>query len=702
MPLAGLKSGHPKPVEEPTGVSASGTFTCWGTRMLTVSRLSTLALSCSLLGLIGCGSGSALSSSALPDAAGSNAAGALSQRGSSSTLAGGHISNAEATASPAQPLFSDNFSDGSAAAWTQTAGSWSVCHPAPGAPYAYCATGSGTNDTFAGSSSWTDYAVTVAVAPTFTNPPGSRQALDIVVRAKDTRHFDELELSHEKDGSQYWEMWRYASPGYQFLGRGRYAFTSGKSYWLRVTATGPQFTVAISTDGQNYPTLGTVMDSAYPGGGVGLRTWGGVTASFQSVVVTSAGTTASPSPSPSSSPTASPGPGVSEMPSQADAFGNSVGVDTTFVYSKYAYTTQWPAVSQLLIDSGIKHIRDSGPTTDQMYLSRMAMFSSHGIHHSLGMPIGSTAAQTTAALNTFGPANIDFVEPENEYDTYAKKDPNWAANIVVEQKAIWQAVRGNAAFNGVAVLGPAFANQNAYSVVGPLDAYEDAGNLHAGFCNYNPGTNNGTVNLTRVVARIRAGTTSKPIWTTETGFNDSTNVCDTPDSVTAKYDPRLIAERWNAGQPRSYIFQFVDVATHGDPFGYMGLVTLNGTPKPQYTALQSMLSLLSDPGSSFSPKTLNYALGGQTHNIHHTLLQKRDGTYVMMLWIEKPCLKSIYDPSITSVPSQQVSLSVPGMTAATDYTYDTSKWTLSPQSLAPNAGTVNLTLTDAISFIEFK
>ncbi len=675
--------------------------------MLGVSRLSTLALSCSLLGLVGCGSGSALSNApALPNAETSTSGSVgpfAATTGSATQGVDRRVTASAAKPAAAQPpLFYDDFSDGKAAAWRQTAGTWSVCHPSAGAPYAYCATGVPNDNAFAGSTSWTDYSLTVAVQPVMTTSTGkSKQALDIIVRAKDQNHFDELELAQGGDGSQHWEMWRDTAHGYDFLGRGSASFTSGTTYWLRLNATGAQFTASMSTDGQNFTTLGSVTDSAYANGGIGLRAWGGMKASFGPVLVASAGTAAPPTPAPSSPPS---GPLVSEIPSQADAFVNSVGVDTHFVYSNEAYTTQFPAVSQLLINSGIKHIRDSGPTYDQTYLSEMAMFSSHGVHHSLGMPINSTPAQVTSALNAFGTANIDFVEPMNEYDSYAKQDPNWLANIIAEQKMIWNTVRANPAFNGVTVLGPALASHKSYALLGDLDAYEDAGNLHAGFCNYNPGTNNGTVNFSKVTALIRTSTVSKPIWTTETGYDDNSNlthVCDTPDPAVAKYDPRLLAERWNAGEPRSYMFQFVDKPTVGNPFAYMGLVTINGTPKPQYTALQSMLGLLSDPGSAFTPTTLNYALGGQTQSVHHTLLQKRDGTYVMMLWIEKPCLVSIYDPTQVAVPSQQVSLSVPSMTTASDYTYDTAKWTVSPQNLAINAGTVNLTVTDAISFVEF-
>jgi len=437
---------------------------------------------------------------------------------------------------------------------------------------------------------------------------------------------------------------------------------------------------------------------------VGLLAWGSGSASPAHAAGTPSFATATQAGEIAQS-SAHPPPGLTEAPGQADAFANSVGVNTWFTYSTEAYTTQFPAVSKLLIDSGIKHIRDSGPTYDGAYLRKMDMFARHGIHHSVGMNIHSTPAQVVAALKAAGPGNIDFIEPENEYDTYARQDPNWVRHIVAEQKTIWKAVRSNPAFNGVTVLGPGFASLGAYAMVGPLDAYEDAGSLHTGTCNRNPGTSSYGENLPGATRHVRESTTFKPIMTTEVGFDDNSNlthVCTTPDSTVARYDPRLVAIHWNAGEPRTYIFQFADDPSYRNPFAYLGLVTVRGTPKPQYTALQSMLGLVSDPGPAFRPAALHYAVSGQLQNVEHTLLQKRDGTYVMMLWIEQPRLKTIYDPTVVPVPPQQISLSIHGMAAVTDYTYDTSTWTLSPQNLTVKAGTVNLTVTDAISFVEIR
>ena len=48
-----------------------------------------------------------------------------------------------------------------------------------------------------------------------------------------------------------------------------------------------------------------------------------------------------------------------------------------------------------------------------------------------------------------------------------------------------------------------------------------------------------------------------------------------------------------------------------------------------------MLGLLSDPGPACRAGRLNFSLGGDLKNVDHMLLEKRDGTFFLTLWIEE-------------------------------------------------------------------
>ena len=67
-----------------------------------------------------------------------------------------------------------------------------------------------------------------------------------------------------------------------------------------------------------------------------------------------------------------------------------------------------------------------------------------------------------------------------------------------------------------------------------------------------------------------------------------------------------------------------------------GLLHNDWSPKPAYTGIRNLLNLLSDVAPANAqpqrPGTLDYELTGDTANAHQILLQKRDGTFYLVLW----------------------------------------------------------------------
>ncbi len=58
------------------------------------------------------------------------------------------------------------------------------------------------------------------------------------------------------------------------------------------------------------------------------------------------------------------------------------------------------------------------------------------------------------------------------------------------------------------------------------------------------------------------------------------------------------------------------------------------TEKPAYVALKTLSLMTFDPGPGFTPQKLVYKIQGGTKDTFHTLLQKRDGTFLLILWQE--------------------------------------------------------------------
>jgi len=391
-----------------------------------------------------------------------------------------------------------------------------------------------------------------------------------------------------------------------------------------------------------------------------------------------------------------------ETPHQADGLVNAVGVNTSFGAQTSPYVTEWPRISSLLINSGIRHLRDGSPDYG-IYGTRLSTLGAAGIKHSDTFAINVTAPQIVSALATQAPY-VEYVEPMNEYDSYSGSDPNWAAHIVAEQKLLYKTVRANSNNSSIHVLGPSLANYGYYHVLGALDSVEDGGNLHDSPCDYEPEVS-GPFSLSSIDAYVRTSTTYKPIWATETAYSDNaTGGCYVPDNIIAKYYPRALAFRWISGEPRIYFYEFADVPTES-LFGHEGFVKSDGTAKLQYYAISSMLNFLKDPGVSFSPTPLTYALSGSTQNVDHLLLQKRDGTYVLMLWLavrDWAPGPGNYGGTPISVTPQTVTLTTANKNVTASYYQYTSGFTLSSKSLPNDVNTYSLPINDEITFVTWK
>jgi hypothetical protein len=386
--------------------------------------------------------------------------------------------------------------------------------------------------------------------------------------------------------------------------------------------------------------------------------------------------------------------------SRAGDFVNSVGVVSHFDYWSTPYNSAWPAISAALIDSGILHIRDGGMDRSPLYLSRLALLGRNGINHSAMFNVNVTADQLNSMLDVFG-SYVDFVEPQNEYN--ASRDPNWAARLVAEQKVLYNTVHGRkAGGRSIVVLGPALNFSSYYGALGPLDQFEDAGNLHNYPCSLNPGTTKLHFGILTNHQDIKASTTYKPIWTTETGYGDNltlTPQCGLTDDVIAKYVPRMVAERWLHGEPRMYFYQLADMPTDSR-FGMLGLLRADGSPKPQFIALRSMLKLLSDGANKFPLTAQQFRVEGAPPGLRTMVVEKSDGSYYVLLWLEVESADPHTSVAINVAPANVMVAVPPTFRSAEIYTYGRG-WNLDRAPVAISSERIRVAVNDQITFLKF-
>lgn len=170
--------------------------------------------------------------------------------------------------------------------------------------------------------------------------------------------------------------------------------------------------------------------------------------------------------------------------------------------------------------------------------------------------------------------------------------------------------------------------------------------------------------------------------------------------MVGKYLPRLYLEQFNHGFVRSYPYEFID--QHNDPYDLennFGMLHSDGSPKPAYTALKNLITLMRDDGAAFKTGSLSYSLNGYVDKLHHALFQKRDGTFYLALWVEaynwEPDAKVEYNP-----PPQQVVLTVNSPVAAVAYCVpnDDTTW----RNVKVSYNSINLSVSDKVMLVRLN
>ena len=114
---------------------------------------------------------------------------------------------------------------------------------------------------------------------------------------------------------------------------------------------------------------------------------------------------------------------------------------------------------------------------------------------------------------------------------------------------------------------------------------------------------------------------------------------DVPEAARAKFYARGMLESFNAGLERSFLYSINSHLPYNIRDGAKLL--------PTGQAVADLIALTEDRGTAFKTRKLDYSLsvdsGMSTRDdhdlrndeIHHTLLQKRDGRFLLILWADK-------------------------------------------------------------------
>ena len=332
-----------------------------------------------------------------------------------------------------------------------------------------------------------------------------------------------------------------------------------------------------------------------------------------------------------------------EQARSAKAFIDSIGVAVHLSYKNTAYGKYNEIIKPRLKELGIRHIRDGFKLEDLETRQKFNELAELGIKSTLVMDIrGKNFPLRAVSVAKSIPNSIEAVEGPNEWDIHPEikyKGQNFPRGLQQFQAELYDAIKQDPATKYLPVLSPSMAHPKNAAKLGPVAC--DVGNMHS----YAAGQKPSQKLDQKWIPNTRILCGDKPIIASECGYHNNFYLTGghpgVPQEIAAKYLLRLYFEYFNRGIERTFTYELIDYKYNPKKqnFGLgFGLLNYDGSPKPDFLALKNLISILQEPEIDFSPSfssnSLDFNLSGDTAKMHHTLLQKYNKNYYLVLWQE--------------------------------------------------------------------
>jgi hypothetical protein len=350
--------------------------------------------------------------------------------------------------------------------------------------------------------------------------------------------------------------------------------------------------------------------------------------------------------------------GTAAQAAQADSFVSSVGVNTHLFFNNVYRSGYASIVKPRLAELGVRHLREHAlPATDGnagLIQARLRELAAQGTRTlaTIDKPYCTLISSCLSWIKATGAGSVvEAVEGPNEPDIrYSARGTTWTWMPAMKQYMadLWKQAHADPSLARLPVGSPSFWMPQTPTYLGDVSDRVAFGSIHPYPAWPQPPVAYDAYAVHR--QRFTPDYRQVPFWATETGYHTGGAGSDRPVSevVHGKYIPRLLLEYFNRGASRSYLYELVDEGTpSSNRENSFGLVRNNGTPKPAFTALKNLLGLLADPGPGFVPGRLSYTLSGDLTAVHTTLLQRRNGTFYLALWLEVPSTDALQTRSLT-------------------------------------------------------
>jgi hypothetical protein len=318
----------------------------------------------------------------------------------------------------------------------------------------------------------------------------------------------------------------------------------------------------------------------------------------------------------------------------ADSFVDSIGVNTHTYYTDTVYYSHFDGVKRKLAELGVRHIRENlVPDRPDQY-ERLRELAAQGVKSTLivGDPNEGREGldELVSILGSELRGAVAAAEGPNEFDTWGGAD--WLPRLAEYQRWLYEEVKADPQLAGLPVVGPSIVHSDNQEGLGDVSGLLDYGNVHSYPDGYSPEDN-----VSRHLGNAAHNSGTKPVMATESGYHTALGWSGEHKPVSeqamATYIPRMYLEYFRRGIARTFSYELLDEAAgSGDREDNFGLLRNDLSEKPAFAALRNTIDILEDPGPGFDPGSLDYSLSGDVADIHHLLLQKRDGSFYVALW----------------------------------------------------------------------
>ncbi len=412
-----------------------------------------------------------------------------------------------------------------------------------------------------------------------------------------------------------------------------------------------------------------------------------------------------------------------ELASQSDIFQRSIGVNFHTSYTNTNYSTNFTAALAKLQKAQITWIRDGfylRTATDPITVNQLAMINAGININMMVSPNGSTLwtaaqIQQMAAITPFA-----SLEGPNECDVNSYGCATALTQLAQSRIA---ATALGIKLNGISVTGTA-----GIAAVGSIPA-ADYNAIHAYLGGREPentgfGGSYGDLYGYSYGAMMwwndqvkGANAINKRSVVTETGYPNyapgATNPAQptyTLDEATyASYLPRTLLYNFSMGIHRTFVYEFLDqgVPNCGVTTGNCnelnyGLIRQDMSEKPAFVALTNLSTITADRGAAFNPGRLSYTLpDASVTYLKHLLLQKRDGTFLMFVWLRS----ASWNPATLaaqSVGPVSSTLTLKGTQRIVSVTQFDNTGAVTTSTASAGASTLTRSFTDQVTVIAIK